>query len=141
MSLKQRIYNIAATLLPNNHVFAEYYKRGGGKKAEWTRQANTLNAKEIKDWRNSVISATDPNNPRRGELMRFYQNLFLDNHLASVIDTRILRVQRSSFKLVDDNGNENEAEKTPGTPLVRRTCKIGFDEPFSRYYLNRNVRC
>jgi SPP1 gp7 family putative phage head morphogenesis protein len=91
----------------SNSLFAEYYNRTD-KKANWKRQATTYNAKEIKDWKTAVMSATDPDEPRRGELMRFYQSLMLDNHLASVIDTRILRVTRSSFKIVNENGDENE---------------------------------
>jgi hypothetical protein len=112
MAFKQRLNNALSALLPNNAIFAEYHKRSSsGKKADWTRRANTLQAKEIKDWKNGVMAATDPENPRRGDLMRFYQALLLDNHLASVIDTRILRVQRSSFKLVDANGQENDELK------------------------------
>ncbi|MDR1456429.1 MAG: DUF935 domain-containing protein, partial [Tannerella sp.] len=112
MTFKQHFNNALAALLPNNAVFAEYHKRSSaGKKADWTRQANTLQAKEIKDWKTGVMAATDPENPRRGNLMRFYQYLLLDNHLASVIDTRILHVQRSSFKLVDDKGRENDELK------------------------------
>ncbi len=107
MEFKERFYNAISAILPSNKIFAEYYKRGGGNKAEWKRQANMLQAKEIKDWKNGVMAATDPENPRRGDLMRFYQNLMLDNHLSSVIDTRILRVQRSSFKLLNDKGEEN----------------------------------
>jgi hypothetical protein len=107
MEFKERLYNAISALLPNNKIFAEYYKRGGGNKAEWKRQANMLQAKEIKDWKTGVMAATDPENPRRGNLMRFYEALMLDNHLASVIDTRILRVQRSSFKLLDAKGEEN----------------------------------
>jgi hypothetical protein len=107
MTFKDRLYNAAAALLPSNKIFAEYYRRGGGNRAEWKRQANTLQAKEIKNWKNGIMSATDPENPRRGDLMRFYQALMLDNHLASVIDTRILRVQRSSFKLLNDKDEEN----------------------------------
>lgn len=110
MAFKDRLYHSLAALIPNNTLFAEHYKRSGSK-ANYTRQPNTLQAKEIKDWKNGIAAATDPENPRRGDLMRFYQNLLLDNHLASVIDTRILRVQRSSFKLVDDKGNENEELK------------------------------
>jgi hypothetical protein len=108
MTLKNRLNNAFSALLPNNAIFAEYYKRGGGNKAEWKRQANTLQAKEIKDWKNGVMAATNPENPRRGDQMRFYQGLLLDNHLASVIDTRILRVQRSSFKLIDEGKKEND---------------------------------
>ncbi|MDR1155284.1 MAG: DUF935 family protein [Bacteroidales bacterium] len=111
MEFKDRFYNAISALLPNNKIFAEYYKRSTGNRAEWKRQANTLQAKEIKDWKTGVMTATDPENPRRGDLMRFYQGLLLDNHLASVIDTRILRVQRSSFKLIDDRGTENDALK------------------------------
>ena len=107
MSLKLRINNAISALLPNSAIFAEYHKRSGGNKAEWKRQANIINAKEIKDWTRGVMSATDPDNPRRGDLMRFYQMLMLDNHLASVIDTRILRVQRSSFKMTNKNDEEN----------------------------------
>ncbi|MBS2099179.1 phage portal protein family protein [Carboxylicivirga linearis] len=93
----------------NSSIFAEYYKRG--EKAKWEREATTYKRKEIKDWTNAVMIATDPDNPRRGELMRFYQSLLLDLHLSSVIDTRILRVQRSSFKLVNEKGEENEELK------------------------------
>jgi hypothetical protein len=111
MRLKQRLNNALTALLPNNAIFAEYHKRSSGKKADWTRQVNTLQAKEIKNWKNGVMAATDPENPRRGELMRFYHALLLDNHLASVIDTRILRVQRSSFKLIGGKGEENDELK------------------------------
>lgn len=93
----------------DSSVFAEYYKRG--EKAKWERDSTKYERKEIKDWTNAVMVATDPDNPRRGELMRFYQSLRLDLHLASVIDTRILRVQRSSFKLVNEKGEENEELK------------------------------
>lgn len=95
----------------NNNLFSEYYNRTDGKKAPFKRQSTLYDAKEIKHWKTAVMAATDPDNPRRGLLMRFYQSLFLDNHLASVIDTRILRVQRSSFKLVNDKGVENEELK------------------------------
>ena len=108
MTFKQRLNNALSAMLPNNTIFAEYYRRStAANRAEWKRQSDTLQAKEIRDWKMGVMAATDPDDPRRGNLMRFYQSLMLDNHLASVIDTRILRVQRSSFKLLDDNDNEN----------------------------------
>ncbi|RQW04453.1 DUF935 family protein [candidate division KSB1 bacterium] len=95
----------------NNSLFAEYYNRSE-KRAGWKRQATVYDKKEIKDWKMAVMVATDPDNPRRGQLMRFYQSLLLDLHLSSVIDTRILRVQRSSFKIVNEKGEENEELKT-----------------------------
>jgi len=110
MKFKQRIINAVSEFLPNNAIFAQYYKRSASK-ADLKRQATVLEAKEIKDWKNGVMAATDPENPRRGDLWRFYQSLYLDNHLSSVIDTRTLRVQRSSFKLLDENDNENHELK------------------------------
>jgi hypothetical protein len=92
----------------NNSLFAEYYNRSDGKKAQYKRQATLYDAQEIINWKRGVMAATDPDNPRRGILMRFYKSLMLDNHTASVIDTRNLRVQRSSYKLVNEKGVENE---------------------------------
>lgn len=114
----------------SNNLFAEYYNRSD-KKAQWKRQATTYSKKEINDWKVAVMAATDPENPRRGLLMRFYQSLMLDLHLASIIDTRILRVQRSSFKIVDANGKENvELKELLERPwyeeLVRLICFTPF---------------
>ena len=92
----------------SNNVFAEYYNRSR-RGISYKREAVVYKEKQIKDWRLAVMAATDPDNPRRGELMKFYQSLLLDNHLASVIDTRVLRVQRSSRKMVNEKGVENEA--------------------------------
>jgi len=94
----------------NNSLFAEYYARSD-KKAQYNKQAINFQTKQIVDWKMAVMSATDPENPRFGPLMRFYQSLRLDLHLSGIIDTRILRVQRSSFKIVDQNGKENEELK------------------------------
>ncbi len=109
-----RIGNAAEQLIlsrvKSSSLYNEYYNRSE-KGADWKRQATVYKRKEIQDWTNAVIAATDPDNPRRGELMRFYQSLRLDLHLSSVIDTRVLRVQRSSYKIVNDNGDENEELK------------------------------
>jgi len=95
----------------SKNIFAEYYNRTD-KKVQWKRQVTSYSAKEIKDWKLAVMAFTDPENPRAGEWMRFRQSLLLDNHLASVIDTRILRVIRSSYKIVNEKtGEENEVLK------------------------------
>lgn len=92
-------------------VMNEYNARKGeGGKIDWDRQATLYNAKEIKDWQRAVMAATDPYYPLRGQLMKFYQGLKLDNHLCSVVDTRILRVQRSSFKIVNETTGEENPE-------------------------------
>jgi hypothetical protein len=55
------------------------------------------------------------------------KNLMLDNHLASVIDSRILYCQRSPFKIVNEKGEEN----LELTWLFERT----WFEDFIRYTL------
>lgn len=102
----------------------EYYKRpeanGGGSSPtgthQYKRQAIMLGEKTIDDWRLAVASATDPDDPRRGLLYRFYQSLYLDEHLQTTIDNRVLPVQQSEFRMVDKSGKENEE----ATKLLKR---------------------
>ncbi len=70
--------------------------------------ATQMLEQNLRIWKNAIAEATDPDNPQRGTLSRLYENLYLDNHLASVIDTIIIHVQRSAFKMVDKNGVENK---------------------------------
>lgn len=63
-------------------------------------------AQNLKKWKDAVAAATDPEEPRKTELWSLYDNLLLDSHLRSCIDTRISYVQRRPFKLVNDNGEE-----------------------------------
>ncbi|MRG45511.1 hypothetical protein GFS24_10315 [Chitinophaga sp. SYP-B3965] len=72
------------------------------------RSAKNMQAETLRSWKSAVSLATDPEEPSRADLSRLYDNLLLDNHLASVIDSRILYVQRSAFKLVDEKGQENK---------------------------------
>lgn len=116
----------------NNNLYNEYHNRSDGKKANWKRQATTYQRKDIEDWTVAIMSATDPENPRRGLLMRFYQSLMLDLHLGSCIDNRILPIQCAPFKLVDKDGNEDEeAHKLLDRPwyieLVKLICLHTFE--------------
>ena len=70
-------------------------------------EAETPAAKTLKEWKNAVTAATDPEMPDRSQLAELYANLMLDNHLASVIETRIMFSQRSAFKFIGENDKEN----------------------------------
>jgi hypothetical protein len=106
-----KVVDFALSRIKSNKIFAEYYKRST-RSAAWNRQATDYKSKQIKDWTVAVMTATDPENPRRGDLMRFYQSLMLDLHLMSCIDNRTLPVQCAPFKLVDKSGKEDtEAKK------------------------------
>lgn len=79
-----------------------------GSKAQLIREAETMQAKTLESWKTAIMLATDPENPDRNELQKLYDNLLLDNHLSSTIDSRILFCQRSNFKLVNEKGEENK---------------------------------
>lgn len=70
-------------------------------------EATQMAAKSLKDWKDAITLASDPKEPNWQQLADLYENLLLDNHLASIIDSRILFTQRSKFKLVDESGKEN----------------------------------
>lgn len=82
----------------------------GDKKAssQLDYQAETLQAQTLAEWKMAIMSATDPEEPDFQYLDTLYKNLMLDNHLASIIDSRILFCQRSPFKIVNEAGEENK---------------------------------
>lgn len=69
------------------NVLNEYYFRmdssgtQSSSSAAYKRQAVVYREKTIDDWIMAVTSATDPDDPRRGLLYRFYQSLYNDEHL------------------------------------------------------------
>ncbi len=83
-------------------------KEGRGASRQLQREAESMQAQTLAEWKMAISSATDPENPDRTALDRLYKNLRLDNHLESVIDSRILYCQRCPFKIVDEAGNEVE---------------------------------
>lgn len=71
-------------------------------------EAETMQAQTLKEWKQAIAMATDPEEPNRQYLEKLYKILRLDNHLSSIIDTRILYCQRAPYKLVNEKGVENE---------------------------------
>lgn len=91
----------------NKAILEQYYARSNGQAGlSYQKQAQTVFRKGIEDWRMALMAATDPDNPQRGLLKRFYDNLKMDGHLMSAIENRILPIQCAPFKFVDDNGEE-----------------------------------
>lgn len=97
-------------------------------------QAKSLRVKTLRDYKLAVSSASDPLNCVRQPLAELYENLMLDNHLSSVIDSRILYAQRSAFKLV----NEKDEENTDITWLLERPW---FDELIYKVLFSRFQGC
>lgn len=88
-------------------------RKGGSQKSptEIKRQPKAFEVKTIKDWKDAVAIATDPDNPSLLFLAQLYENLLLDAHTHNTIETRIYRVLRSKFKIVNESGDENEELK------------------------------
>lgn len=116
------------------NIVNEYYFRmdsngspASSSSAAYKRQAVVYREKTIDDWIMSVTAATDPDDPRRGLLYRFYQSLYNDEHLQTTIDNRVLPVQQAEFNLVDDNDNEDEeAKKLLDRPWYHQLIRICF---------------
>lgn len=72
------------------------------------QDAETVQAQSLKEWALSILLATDPENPDKTALKKLYDNLWLDNHLASIIDSRILYCKRSPSKIINQAGDENK---------------------------------
>ncbi len=112
MNLITQIGNYFISKADRKTILNAYYSKNKGRPIDWKRQAQNMSAKKIEDWKMALMSATDPDNPRRGELMRFYNNLLTDLHLSACIENRVLPVQCAPFKLVDkDNNPDTEAKK------------------------------
>jgi hypothetical protein len=113
MNALQKFYhkaeNYVLSRMPDSRVMIEAALRRGDNSisGQLNYQAKDIKAQTVKIWKQAVAAATDPEEPSWLELSALYENLMLDNHLASVIDSRILYVQRSPFRLVDEKGKEN----------------------------------
>lgn len=79
---------------------------------EIKRSSVLFEAKTLKHWKNAVALATDPENPSFLFLAELYANLKLDSHTMSVIESRIYRVLRSKFVIINEAGEEVEEVKS-----------------------------
>ncbi|KAB8153411.1 DUF935 family protein [Kordia sp. TARA_039_SRF] len=112
MKIPNKFYQRIASFLPDSIIRVESVMResSGSSKIpsrEIKRESEIFTPKKVRDWRNAVAMATDPETPNFSELADLHKNLLLDPHTASVIDSRILKVQRSVYHFVDENGDVN----------------------------------
>lgn len=128
------IRNVDERKLMVEAVSRGFTKRNDGLYAKLMQDAKTLRAKTLNDYKQAVAAASDPLNYARQPLAELYANMLLDNHLSSVIDSRILFAQRSAFKLVNDNDEEN----TELTWLLERPW---FEELIYKVLISRFQGC
>lgn len=95
-------------------------------------QATMMRAEDLNSWKAAVMMATDPDNPDKQNLRALYNNQWTDNHLESVIETRIAKTQQSPFKLVHKTTKERdeEAEKLFKTLWFQDFIKLVLESKF-----------
>jgi phage gp29-like protein len=110
MDFKNKFFDKVLSYIPDGKVKVEAAirseKRNKSKLTEIKRASTLFQPKTLTDWKNAVALATDPENPEFLFLAELYENLKLDSHLVSVIESRIYRVLRSEFVFVNDAGDE-----------------------------------
>ncbi|OFX62706.1 MAG: hypothetical protein A2066_18935 [Bacteroidetes bacterium GWB2_41_8] len=67
--------------------------------------------KQIKQWRDAMTAAEDPENPRWYIMQDLYDDT-IDAHLASVVDTRKMSTTNHTFYVVDKKSGEQLEEQT-----------------------------
>ena len=70
-------------------------------------KSQSLSVQNLKKWKDAVELASLAENPNRAPLMDVYRSITRDLHLKSDIQTRILKIMGSKFKVTDINGTEN----------------------------------
>lgn len=109
-------------------------KGGNPPSGQLNYEAETMQRQTLKEWTAAIMGATDPENPDKTGLQALYKNLMLDNHLTSIIDSRILFCQRSPFKIVNEKGEEN-------TDLSRLFERTWFEEFVGLVLMKRFEGC
>ena len=116
-----KIYRAAEAFFLGNAAYTDINKiMAAGKRqntampsSALTHQATMMRVEDLNSWKLAIMLATDPDNPDKTNLKLLYDNMKLDNHLGSVLDTRIAKTQQSPFKLVHKTSKErNEDAET-----------------------------
>jgi hypothetical protein len=122
-----KIIDKVLSYIPDGRVKVEAALRGEKKgkstSVEIKKQPKIFEAKTLQDWKDAIAIATDAENPSLLFIDELYQHLLLDAHLVSVIESRIFRVLRSKYVLLNANGEEVPELK----PL--------FERPFFEQFL------
>jgi len=70
-------------------------------------KSKSLSVQTIGKWKDALTLAQLAENSNRAPLVELYDSILLDSHLASVIESRVLKIKQSKFKLVDASGKTN----------------------------------
>lgn len=75
-------------------------------------QSNYRIRKDVADWRKALNFAENKENPRRWLLYNLMDDLLLDNHLYSQLQTRFLKILGLDYKIADSKTKKKDDDKT-----------------------------
>ena len=116
-----KIYRIAEAFFLGNASYTQLNSLvASGKRTNTSMPSGLMNhsatmmrVEDLNSWKTALMLATDPDNPDKQNLRALYDNMKLDNHLGSVLETRIAKTQQSPFKLSHKTSKErNEDAET-----------------------------
>jgi len=116
-----KIYRIAEAFFLGNASYTQLNSLvASGKRSNTSMPSGLMNhsatmmrVEDLNSWKTALMLATDPDNPDKQNLKALYDNMKLDNHLGSVLETRIAKTQQSPFKLSHKTSKErNEDAET-----------------------------
>ena len=128
----------------NNKPFFKFFNRGKkitpkdkGIIVKIVQEAKNRSRKEIQDWRQALELAENPEEPRRYLLHDLYDELMIDGHLKSIIQTRKLATLSTRFMIVDKKSGNEVPEKTEllWTSWFIRLIKNCLDAEYTGYRL------
>ena len=98
-----KIYRIAEAFFLGNASYTQLNSLvASGKRSNTSMPSGLMNhsatmmrVEDLNSWKTALMLATDPDNPDKQNLKALYDNMKLDNHLGSVIETRISKTQQS----------------------------------------------
>ena len=116
-----KIYRIAEAFFLGNASYTQLNSLvASGKRTNTSMPSGLINhsatmmrVEDLNSWKTALMLATDPDNQDKQNLKALYDNMKLDNHLGSVLETRIAKTQQSPFKLSHKTSKErNEDAET-----------------------------
>ena len=130
-SFREKIQDKVLSFIPDGKIRVEAAirseKKSKGTSVIIKESPKIFEAKTLKDWKDAIAIATDPENPDSLFIAELYDHLLLDAHTVSVIDSRIYRVARSKFVLLNASGEE--------VPELKELLERPFFEQFVKYAL------
>lgn len=116
-----KIYRIAEAFFLGNASYTQLNSLvASGKRSNTSMPSGLMNhsatmmrVEDLNSWKLAIMLATDPDNQDKQNLKALYDNMKIDNHLGSVLETRIAKTQQSPFKLSHKTSKErNEDAET-----------------------------